>query len=111
MTISLKLLETEAQISKNINRALADRFNTILKQRANNIVSRIQNLIPGWIKSQPEMISLLSSTPDSLAGQFGIYQDVNTIISSIANSVAQAISIKIKPYTSNLKNGYCYHLT
>lgn len=105
MTISLRLLETEAQISKNINRALADRFNTIIQQRSNKIVTEVKKLIPNWIKSQPEMISLLSNSLYSLKAQFGIPYNTDIIVNTIANSISDATSVKIKPYNVNLKNG------
>jgi hypothetical protein len=105
MTISLRLVETDNEIAKHINSALANRFNAILRQRVSNIAARIQQLIPSWIKSQPEMLSLLSSNSSSLVGQFGIYQDTNAIVNSIANSVAAATTIKTRQYTNNLKGG------
>jgi len=105
MTISLRLVDTNNQINKNINTALANRFNLIITQRSSTIADRVRQLIPGWIKSQPEMLSLLSPNPLSLIGQFGIYQDTNAIVNSIANSIAQSTTIRTRQYTNNLRGG------
>lgn len=105
MTISLRLIESNSQIEKNIKAALAQRFNSILQNKAGVIADKVKKFIPGWIKSQPEMLSLLSSGPSSLVGQFGIYQDTNSIVDVIANTIASATFIKTKPYNNNLKSG------
>ena len=105
MTISLRFIESNSQIEKNIKAALAQRFNSILQNKAGVIADKVKKFIPGWIKSQPEMLSLLSSGPSSLVGQFGIYQDTNSIVDVIANTIASATFIKTKPYNNNLKSG------
>jgi len=104
MSISIVLTDTEAQITKNINAAIATMINDILSQNLNNILNKVKVLIPNWVLSQPEMASITSSDPSSLAGQFGITNSAG-ISQAIANAVAQATTIKFVKYSNNLKGG------
>jgi len=105
MSISIRLVENQAEISKKINTALASKLNQIISQKSGEIIKRVQPLIPGWVRSQPEMLSLLSSSSSSLVGQFGIYKDTIQIVNLIANSIARATTVKITRYNNSLKNG------
>ncbi|NBP04213.1 MAG: hypothetical protein EBU90_29815, partial [Proteobacteria bacterium] len=105
MSISIRLLETEKQIQKSINAAIADHINGIISREQNRILNQIKALIPSWIEIQPEIVSLRSSSPASLVGQFGISGDTGSIVDSIINSVVDATSIKFVKYSANLKGG------
>ena len=104
MSISIVLTESEGQIGKNINAAIATYINDILSKNLNNIVNKVKLLIPNWIMSQPEMVSLSSSDVLSLAGQFGIVSGVGAA-QAIAKTVAQSTLIKFVKYSNNLKGG------
>ena len=105
MSISLRLLDSPAQIEKNINIAIAEHINGIITREQNKILNQVKSLIPSWIESQPEIASLRSTAPTSLVGQFGIPGDSNAIVSSIISSVVDATSIKFIKYSANLKGG------
>lgn len=105
MTISLQLLDSTKQIEKNINIAIANHINGIISREQNNIINKVKLLIPGWIESQPEIVSLRSNSPASLVGLFGIPGDANSVVDSIVKSVVDATSIKFSKYTANLKGG------
>jgi len=104
MSISIVLTESEGQIAKNINAAIATYINDILSKNLNNIINKVKLLIPNWIMSQPEMASLSSSDVLSLAGQFGI-ANADNAAQSIAKAVAQSTLIKFVKYSNNLKGG------
>lgn len=104
MSISIVLTDSEAQISKNINAAIATYINDTLSKNLNLIVNKVKLLIPRWVMSQPEIVSLSSSDSLSLAGQFGIVNGVG-IGQAIANSVAQATYIKFVKYSNNFNGG------
>jgi hypothetical protein len=104
MSISIVLTESEGQIGKNINAAIATYINDILSKNLNNIVNKVKLLIPNWIMSQPEMVSLSSSDVLSLAGQFGIVSGAGAA-QAIAKTVAQSTLIKFVKYSNNLKGG------
>ena len=105
MSITLKLMESTQQIEKNINIAIANHINGILSREQNKILNQVKSLIPSWIESQPEIISLKTNAITSLAGQFGIPGDTTGIVESIINSVVGATSIKFIQYSANLKGG------
>ncbi|NDB84435.1 MAG: hypothetical protein EB127_17290 [Alphaproteobacteria bacterium] len=105
MSITIRLLDSPAQIEKNINIAIAEHINGIITREQNRILNRIKALIPSWIESQPEIVSLRSSSPLSLVGQFGISGDSNAIVSSIIGAIVDATSIKFIKYSANLRGG------
>lgn len=105
MTLSIKLIDSIKSVEKNINGAIVNYINDILSRKQNIILSKAKALIPSWIESQPEIISLSSSDPSSLAGQFGISGGTQNIISSIVSSVVDATEIKFIKYSNNLNGG------
>lgn len=102
MSISLKLLESESEIEKRINEALARQINDTLSRNTNKFFTEIQSLIPKWINDQPEISALLSN---ELVGQFGITLSPQSIVQSIIDSVSNSMSISIKKYNSKFQNG------
>ncbi len=105
MSISLQITDSVKQIEQRVNKAIADLANEILSNNLSSIHGSIKSLIPSWINSQPEIGSLLSSDPMSLAGQFGIKDSTLNIVNSIINSVVNATEIKLIRYSSSLRGG------
>jgi hypothetical protein len=105
MSITLKLLESNAQIESNILSSISQQFNSSMKSNQSKILSEIKSLIPSWILSQPEIQSLSSNDPSSLVGQFGITISPNSIIDAIISSVTNSVSISISPYNNKLMGG------
>lgn len=110
MTIKLKLLDSVASIEKNINAAIAAYINDTIEKNQNNIINNIKNYIPIWIRSQPEMQSLLSNDPSSLVGVFGITKSPSTIIDSIINSILGSILFKFTKFSNNLNGGFIINI-
>lgn len=102
MSLSLKLVETEAEIEKNINEALSIQINNVLIKNQSNIINQISALIPNWISNQPEIQAILSGT---LIGAFGSTISPDNIVNAIINAVSQSISIQFKKYNKNLTGG------
>lgn len=105
MSISLVIIDSIKTIEENVNSAIADLANDIIGKNINKISQSIKSLIPSWINAQPEIQSLLSNDPRSLAGQFGITGGTLGIVSSIINAVVDSTEIKLLKYTKNLKGG------
>lgn len=105
MSLSIQIVDSVKTIEKNINKAISDLVNDIIRRNLTKITTSVKSLIPPWISSQPEIQSLLSNTPESLAGQFGIPGATSSIISSIINSIVGATEVKFVPYSANLKGG------
>lgn len=105
MSIGLQITDSIKTIEKNINKAVADLANDIITKNIGKITQSVKNLIPAWITSQPEIQSLLSSDPSSLAGQFGIPGGTQSIVNSIVHSVMNSTEVKFVKYTANLTGG------
>jgi hypothetical protein len=104
--ITLKLLDSVAEIEKKVNTAIADLANKEINNSRVEILQKCQSLINGWILSQPEIISLNSSSPDSLAGQFGLLPgQAASATSSIINAVKDSITVKIAKFNNKLQGG------
>ena len=85
--------------------AIVSQLNDLMKSSKTKILNEVKSLIPKWILDQPEVQSLLSRDPSSLAGQFGIEGNVNSIINTIISSVVNSTNIVIVPFDNKLKNG------
>ena len=58
MSISIKLLESNAQISRKINKAIGQEVNKIFDRGSKRVAGRLRNLIPIWVNESPEIQSL-----------------------------------------------------
>ena len=104
--ITLQITDSLSVIQKNVNEAIAQAINNKIAKSQNKIVADCKSAASSWILSQPEIQSLSSLSPDSLAGQLGIPQAlIANIINSIQNAVVNSISIKFIKYSKNLKGG------
>jgi hypothetical protein len=104
--ITLKLLDSVAEIEKKVNEAIANLANQEIGNSRAEILQKCQSLISGWILSQPEIISLNSSSPNSLAGQFGLLPgQAMSATSSIINAVKDSITVKIAKFNNKLQGG------
>jgi hypothetical protein len=110
MTIKIKLLDSISSIEKNIKSATAEYMNDIVQKSQNGIINDIKSLIPSWIRSQPEIQSLLSSDPYSLVGVFGITKSSATIVDSIIAAVLGSISFKFIKFNDSLKGGFTVNI-
>lgn len=105
MSISIKLLDSVNDIQKNIDKAIVDLVNDSISRNLSKIFTDVKSLIPSWIKVQPEIISLSSTEPTSLAGQFGIRGRADNIVNNIVDSVVNATEIKFIKYNSKFIGG------
>lgn len=104
--ITLKLTDSIQVVEERISQAFAKHVNDQISKKQNKLLSDCQSLVSDWILSQPEIKSLSSSTPDSLAGQFGIRPESAARIStSIVESVKSSISLKFIKFNAKLQGG------
>jgi hypothetical protein len=106
MSISIQITDKLKTIENNINKAIAEEINKRLSQSQISIVKDVKKLIPQWLSSQPEIGALLSETPESLKGQFGIYSSTQSIVNRIIFSVVESTSVKFIRYSNNLRGGF-----
>ena len=107
MSLSIKILESNNEISKKIYQAIAKEANIKINKNSKKVRDRVQALVPKWISGSPEMASILSGGPGSLGAQFGISRaGAVGVVDAVAASVAGATSVHVTPVKSNsLKGG------
>lgn len=101
--ITITLSDSIQIIERRVNSSIARLVNQKILNKQVSIKSKIINLVSNWVYGQPEIISLISSSPGSLAGQFGLTTRVgiDEIISAIRNSV----DIRFNPFNDRLIGG------
>jgi hypothetical protein len=107
MSVYLKLTESDSQIERKINAAIAIELNKMVQRNSSRVEKQLIAAVTRWITYQPEMIELLNPpTPGSLNAQLGI-SDLQALISTkdIVNAVVGTIEIKISPISNRLKGG------
>lgn len=105
MSLSINIIDSIDTIEKNINVAIANHLNSLISTRLNRLLDKAKQLIPGWIRSQPEIVSLLSNDPNSLVGQFGIVSGSSTIVNNIISSVVDSTQVSFKKFSNKLSGG------
>jgi hypothetical protein len=113
MSLRLVLTESDSQIEKKINQAIADEMNIRVGKNARKIENKIKALIPVWIEVQPEVDSLRrDGVPNSLASQLGLLPGQGDLaVSQIVAAVNSSLEVKveqIKPRT--LKGGVTFSI-
>ena len=100
--LSIKLLESDNDIIKKINKSIARRFNSLIKRRAKIVQNDIKRVIPSWISQQPEIISLNSDGVNgSLNAQFGLRPGQSAVVvSDIISAISESISVSITPISA-----------
>lgn len=105
MSISIRIIDSIDDIQNKVNKAIVQLVNSTLSSNLGKIESSVKSLIPSWIRVQPEIISLLSSEPTSLAGQFGIVNNTDSVVSAIISAVVDSTEIKFVKYTPKFTGG------
>jgi len=101
--MGIVLTETDAEIQAKINEAISYQINTSLRKNAVNIQSSCKSLAESWIISQPEIVSLQSGDPDSLAGLFGIPAGtIPGVVGSILAAIKDSVHVFFKPFDKDL---------
>lgn len=107
MSLSVKILEDDREIQKRIHRAIADSLNKIITKNGKRAEQLLHRLVPNWIRSQPEIISLLAEQdPTSLNAQFGLVPGQGPIVlDEIVAAIIQATSFKLERIDRTLLGG------
>lgn len=103
MTIRLKLTTPPKKIKEMIDEQITDYLNRKISKNYGRVVNSLRQKIPFWIRSQPEIQSLLDQgVPGSLNALFGLYAgDADRAITDIINAIKESTSIKIDKISRN----------
>jgi hypothetical protein len=112
MTINLKLVDSDSQIEKKINEAIAKELNKLVNKSSKRVSERIKMALEGWITSQPEIASLQSEgVAGELNAQFGLTMGQGAIASAeIIQAVLSTLEVKIRPIDSRLRGGVDFNI-
>ena len=73
MSASLKILESNTQISGMISKSTSQELNIRVAKNKSKVEKNIKSMIPAWLHEQDEITSLLSDgVANSLNAQFGL---------------------------------------
>jgi hypothetical protein len=109
MTIKLKLTTPLRKIEEMIAEQTTDYLNRRIRKNYSRVVNSLHQKIPAWIRSQPEIQSLLDEgIPGSLNALFGLYGgDAVRVVHDIIDSIKQSTFIKIdkinRKYQGNIE--------
>lgn len=111
MSIQIKLVDSLDTIQKNINQAIASEMNRRIRKNTAKATKRLKDVIPTWIRTQPEMESILdAATPGSLGSQLGLkFGSAIGALDAIINSVNASIKIDFKPLNNKLIGGITFN--
>lgn len=98
MSFRIVLNESDREIEKKINAAIAQEMNIRVRKGRSRAVNKIKAVIPTWIRQQPEVNSLLQEgTPGSLNSQLGLLPNQGPVaVEDIVNSVVESLQVDIR---------------
>lgn len=99
--LSIKLLDTEQEISKKINTATAEYLNYHVGKNISLLKNKVKEFVSRAILSQPEIQSLQGGI---LQGAFGLVES-SSAISAIQNTVKNSVSVHFDKFDNNLNGG------
>jgi hypothetical protein len=99
--ITLRLTDSIPNISRDINRAIAEELNNRARPKIIDLTKNIKTLTFNAIESQPEIQSLRDGI---LKGAFGII-DSTLAINNIQQSIINSIDVRFKAFDDNLRGG------
>jgi len=105
--ITVKIKESDLQLQRSINKAIAEHINKKIRSKNNFLVGKIKRAVENWVSSQPEIKSLLSDgVPNSLNSQFGLARGSSKgAVSSIVKAVVDATQVKVTKVNEKLEGG------
>lgn len=102
--ITVRLLDTNAKISKDINEAIAKELNAKIRKRRRRAINQLRSLTLGWVLEQPELQDISKGGQGSLAAQFGIPAgSEGQVANAIAFAVRSSLIINFNTVSNSLK--------
>tara|TARA_B100000929_G_scaffold289663_1_gene280886 strand:- start:1431 stop:2033 length:603 start_codon:yes stop_codon:yes gene_type:complete len=97
---SIKILDSNATIQKEINMALSGQVNKRLTKVASKVRSQVIPVIQTALISSPEISSLSGGT---LRGEFGLTSDPS---SQLVSAIVDSLEVRVTPVDANLNGGF-----
>jgi hypothetical protein len=97
---SIKILDSNATIQKEINIALSGQVNKRLTKAASKVRSQVISVIQTALISSPEISSLSGGT---LRGEFGLTSDPS---SQLVSAIVDSLEVRVTPVNANLNGGF-----
>ena len=108
--LTIKLTDSVSDIQRNVNIGIADHINGIFANKKSYITKEISYLIGVWVRSQPEILSLATSSDDNaLRGHFGLPKgSERNAVEAIVKAIQQSTEISIKNINEKLEGGITF---
>jgi len=102
--INVNIKESDEEIYRKVNQALSEHINKKIKSKNKVLMSKLRTAIANWVKSQPEVVSLLQEgVPMSLNAQFGLNSgSASNAVDQIVNAVVNSTKIRISKIDKKL---------
>ncbi len=111
--ITVKIKESDAQLQRSINKAMAEYFNKRIRSKNRTVVGKIKRAVENWVLGQPEIRSLLNDgVPNGLSSQFGLPRGSSkSVVNSIVSAVADSTEIQITKLNDKLQGSIAVSYT
>lgn len=110
--INIRLLETNDQIRRNIEMAISEEVNKLVKKNRNKTIKKLSKAVASWIKNSPEVISLQSEqNAGSLNAQFGLPNGLGfSAANAIAAAVVETVRIEVDGFSKELRGKISFYV-
>jgi len=101
----IKILESDLQIQNKINIEISKYINSKIKKNKNRAISKLRRSVDTWIRSQPEVKSLLKErVSGELNAQFGLRPgSADSAVDQIVSSIVDSIQISVLTVDKKLR--------
>jgi hypothetical protein len=97
-------------VEQMINEEFAKQINFAIKKTKDRVAENLRSKIKEWVRSQPEMQSLLAGGIGSLSAMFGLKQDeAYEAVNDISESVANSMLVEIKDFDKKLNGSVSFY--
>lgn len=105
MSASLKILESNTQISGMISKSISQELNIRVAKNKSKVEKNIKSMIPAWLHEQDEITSLLSDgVANSLNAQFGLPRGTSSgVVSAIVSAVVGSVIVEVGKIDNTLR--------
>ena len=103
--ITVSLVDTNNQISRDIERAISEEINKRVKKNSSKVERRLKRAVDTWIRTSPEILSIQAEgVADSLNAQFGFPLGFGgSAAEAVVRSVVDSIGIEIQDFSVGLR--------
>lgn len=110
--ITVSLVDTNNQISRDIERAISEEINKRIKKNSSKVQKRLKQSVDKWIRTSPEILSIQAEGAiDSLNAQFGFPLGFgSSAAEAVVKSVVESVEAEIKDFSVGLRGKINFYI-